>query len=64
MAVHHDALADGEGAVAPQGVVNLFGGEAALDLRVAVEGVIAVEALLVSVVEEDGAAGVDVVHGL
>ena len=61
VAVHHDTLADGEGAVAPQGVVNLFSGETALDLRIAVEGVVAVEALLVRIMEEDGAAGVLVV---
>ena len=61
MAVHHDALADGEGAVAPDAVVDLLHGVVALGLRVAVEGVVAVQALLVCVVEEDGAAGVEVV---
>ena len=61
MAVHHDAITGGEGAVAPDAVVDLLHGVVALDLRVAGEAVIAVEALLVGVVEEDGAAGVDVV---
>ena len=61
MAVHHDTLADGEGAVAPQGVVDLLHREVTLGLRVAVEGVVTIQTLLVGVMEEDGAAGVLVV---
>ena len=71
MAVHHDALADGEGAVAPEGVVaGLLREDGTVNLLllgVAVEGVVAVQALLEGVVAEHGVAGAlvfDFVAGL